>query len=146
MDGKKLVEWRDFRTPWRREPFNRAAEMRELAKGIIGLARKSTQGRPNDALVKALRPVRDMEEWIGRSKHRRTPDYDAIEALMLKLLGDLKRFKQTGRGMFSPQVTREAVVRERDELIQRLETFKRRADADFAAELQASMLRSDRLL
>ena len=25
-------------------------------------------GRPNDALYKALRPVRDMEEWIGRSR------------------------------------------------------------------------------
>ena len=43
---------------------------------------------------------------------------------MLKLLTDLKRFKQTGRGMFSEQLTREAVVRERDELIRALEAVQ----------------------
>lgn len=141
MDGKKLVEWRDFRTLWTREPFDRPTVMRELAKSVMALARLSKLGRINDALYQALRPARDMDEWLDRYRRMaRSPDYDAIEALMLKLLGDLKRFKQTGRAMFSGQVTREAVIRARDELIGSLELFKRRADADFSAELQSDML------
>lgn len=140
MEGRKLVEWRDFRTPWRRDEFDRPAVMRELARSVKALARTSRRGRPNDVLFKALRPARDMAEWIDRQRLRRTPDYDAVEALLLKLLTGLKSFKQKGRGLFCEGMSREDVVRERDALIVRLEEFKRSADADFAAELQASML------
>ncbi len=140
MEGRKLVEWRDFRTPWRRDPFDRVVEMRELAKVVMSLARVSEMGRPNDKLYAALRPARDMTQWLERWKGlRQKPDPDTVEALLLKLLADLRRFKETGRGQFSQHVTREAVIRQREELIQSLAQFKVRADADFAADLQANM-------
>src|SRR5437870_3065384 len=36
--GWMLVEWRDFRRPWRREPFNRDAEIRQRVGEIDSLA------------------------------------------------------------------------------------------------------------
>jgi ATP-dependent helicase/nuclease subunit A len=141
IDGWKLVEWRDFQAPWRREEFDRVGEMRELAKAVRTLAVHSRLARnPNDPLVAALRPACAVDEWLQRSRLRRTPDYDAIEALLIKLLRDLKRTTKTGRGLFSDQMTREAVLRELETLIAALERFKQRSDADFAAELQVSML------
>jgi ATP-dependent helicase/nuclease subunit A len=139
--GRALIEWRDFRTKWRREPFYRATELRELGKLILALAQRTRQcKRPKDPLVTSLRPVCDMERWITRARVHAKPDYDVIEALMLKLLADLKGFKQTGRGLFATELTREQVIAERNSLIVQLEYFKRRADADFAAELQNDML------
>ncbi len=138
-EGRKLVEWRDFRAPWKREPFDRTAEMRELAKAVIKVARMSRHGGEKDVLYAALRPVRDVEEWIERQKLRPTPALDDLEALLLKLLADLKKDTRKGRGMFSAEFTRETLVSERDVLMTRLQEFKRRADADFAAELQADM-------
>ena len=138
--GRKLIEWRDFDAEWRREPFDRAAEMRELTKTAILLSRVSALcRRPADELVEALRPVRDFVAWVDRSKLRRSPDYDAVESLLLKLLRDLKRLKKKGRGAFADAITREEVVRRRDEFVVQLEQFKTRADADLAAELRSGM-------
>jgi ATP-dependent helicase/nuclease subunit A len=135
--GRKLIEWRDFDAPWRREPFDRAREMRELTKTAMTLARIAALcRRPKDELANALRPICEFVQWVERSKVRRSPDYDAVEAQLLKLLRDLKRFKNKGRGPFADGITREQLVRQRDAFVEELERFKIRADADLAAQLR----------
>lgn len=144
IEGKKIVEWRDFRAPWGRDPqFDRLGEMRDLARRAKALAHLCDLcPNPKDRLKGALRPVRDFTQWLDRWKGvRQSPDPDAVEALLLRLLADLKRLKDSpGKGQFSPQVTREEVVRQREDLMAGLAVFKVRADADFAADLQANML------
>ena len=140
--GKALVEWRDFPARWRREPFDRNADLHELGLLILAMAgRARAAANPKDDLAGALRPFCDMERWIHRAKVRPKQDYDLIEALMIKLLADVKRFKRFGRAaQYSKTVSREQVKAEREAVITKLEEFKQRADADFAAELQGDML------
>ena len=139
--GRSLVEWRDFPTRWRREPFDRNADLHELGVLTLAMAKRSRlAAKPKDDLATSLRPFCDMERWIHRARIHPKQDYDVIEALMIKLLADLKRFRKFGRGEFSKTVSREQVKAERDAVIVKLEEFKKRADADFAAELQGDML------
>jgi ATP-dependent helicase/nuclease subunit A len=139
-DGLRFVEWRDFKAPWRRETFDRIGELRALGEAVVQLAKASELAtRDADELYKALRPVRDVRVWMRNVKHRKKVDYDAVEAVMLKLLKDLKRNKKKGRGRFSEQITREGVLSAREHLMTALERYKRSADAELAADLQADM-------
>ncbi len=139
-DGWKFIEWRDFTAPWKSEPFDRIEEMRELGKAVKRLSKMRSQAaRETDELVLALRCVRDVHVWIDNVSHRRRPDYDAVEAVLLKLFKDMKRNKKKGRGRFSDTVLREDVQRARETLMLDLERFKRKADAELASALQTDM-------
>ncbi len=141
-DGQKFVEWRDFKAPWKREPFERVTELRALGQAVKQLAEAGDlREKDHDELYKSLRCVRDVRVWMRNVKHRQKVDYDAIEAVMLKLLRDLKKRdnQKKGRGRFSEHITREGVITARAHLITALERYKRSADADLAADLQADM-------
>lgn len=138
--GKKLIEWRDFREPWRREPFEREAEITNLVQRVRNLATLSAKCvRPTDDLFKATQPVRELATWMDRSGSDEQPDYDTLEGLLLKLQRQLKRFDRKGRGEYAQGVKREDVLSYRDELLGALENFQLRADADLAALLQGEM-------
>jgi ATP-dependent exoDNAse (exonuclease V) beta subunit len=138
--GQNLIEWRDFPTPWRREPFDREGELETLcaaARQIDAVMRRCRLR--TDALLVSLRPITGFLTWIDRQSDRRTRDYDTIEALTLKLARDLKRDQKKGRGPFADGLARERVVEARDHLIGAIGDFKTRADAELAALLQAEM-------
>jgi ATP-dependent exoDNAse (exonuclease V) beta subunit len=140
--GRKLVEWRDYPTPWRRDPdFAREEEVRTLLRKARELAALS--GKPRrvtDALYKGLSPVRLMVETIGRAERSDAePDYDVLEAQILKLGRDLRKDTKKGSGEYGGGVKREDLVQARDELMLWIEEFRRRADADFAAQLREEM-------
>jgi ATP-dependent exoDNAse (exonuclease V) beta subunit len=140
LAGWKLVEWRDFPAPWARPEFDREREIDSVIEAVSVLAaacRRCTRSKDN--LMRSLAPVCELATWIERSAALGARDYDTIEALLVKLPRDMKRDMKKGSGQFAPGLLRETVVQMRDELLARLERFRRRAEADLAALLQAEM-------
>jgi ATP-dependent helicase/nuclease subunit A len=138
--GWSLVAWRDFPTHWRRPYFDReeivdalVVRVRELTE-ISALARKS-----NDILARNLRPVRDVANAIARVEEARAREYDTVEALMIKLLREMKKHTQKGSGVFGDGITREEVVQKRDALMHSLKLFHDASSADLAAGLRIEM-------
>ena len=132
--GRKLVEWRDYPAPWRREPFARDEEIGtvfRLARELADLS--SRPRRVTDNLYIGLQPVRLMVQ--GLAAH----DQDSLEAAVLKLGRDLRRDTKKGSGDYGGGVSREVLLHRRDELLRWIEEFRRRADADLAAELREEM-------
>ncbi len=138
--GWKLVEWRDFPTHWKRPAIDREAILDDLAAIVQKVAAMSAVARKQtDTLYASLRPVRDMAAAIERSEQVRGRDYHTLEALLLKLLGEMKRHKNKGSGAFGEGVTREEMLNRRDALILALHRFKEVANADLAASLRVEM-------
>lgn len=133
--GRKLVEWRDYPTAWRREPFAREEEIRSMLSRVRELAEMSARPRRvTDLLYRGLAPVRYLAGCIERHEG----DYDALESALLKLARDLRRDTRKGSGPYG-DVPREALLERRDELLRWIEDFRRRADADLAASLRDEM-------
>jgi ATP-dependent exoDNAse (exonuclease V) beta subunit len=138
--GWTLIEWRDFPAPWARPEFDREREIEEVVEAVSSLAAASRRCiRTKDNLVRALAPVRELATWIERSAQLGPRDYDTIEALLIKLPRDMRRDMKKGSGQFAPGILRETVVQIRDQLLARLERFRRRAEADLAVLLQSEM-------
>jgi ATP-dependent helicase/nuclease subunit A len=136
--GWKLIQWRDFRGPWRRDPFDRDAEVDRLVPLVTELAKGSERcERRSDELYRALAPARELVTWVARAGPRL--DYDTLEALLIKLLRDLNRDKRKGRGPFGNGISREEVLKSREALLRLLASFQEQANADLAAQLQADM-------
>ncbi len=132
--GRKLVEWRDYPAPWRREPFARAEEIGTLLRMARELADLSSRPRRvTDNLYIGLQPVRLMVQGVGAH------DQDALESQVLKLGRDLRRDTKKGSGEYGGGASREDLLNRRDELLRWIEEFRRRADADLAAELREEM-------
>jgi len=151
--GKKLVEWRDYDTPWQREPFAREEEVSTIVRLVRELAQLCARPRRvTDNLYKHLAPVRWLAGWIDRAEsagsehaqaaghgpapHRRR-DYDALESMVLKLGRDLRDLRK-GSGAYG-DVERESLLAKREELLRWIGEFRRRADADLAAALREEM-------
>lgn len=132
--GRKLVEWRDYPAPWRREPFARDEETGTLLRMARELAELSSRPRRvTDNLYIGLQPVRLMVQGVAAH------DQDSLEAAVLKLGRDLRRDTKKGSGEYGGGVSREDLLNRRDELLRWIEEFRRRADADLAAELREEM-------
>jgi len=137
--GKKLIDWRDYPRPWRRDPFAREEEIDTLVRMLRELIAMSARPRRDtDALYKSLLPARALCEWIERNEQSRPRDYDALEARLLKLGRDMRDLKK-GSGTYADGVSREELVARRDELLRWIQEFRRRADADLAAALREEM-------
>lgn len=138
--GKKLVEWRDYPGEWSRDPFSRDEEIKTLVRMARELSEMSARPRRvNDNLYRSLAPVRHLAGWIDKAQSAGTPDYDALEGLILKLGRDLRRNFKKGSGEYGGGVGREELVLRRDELVRWIEEFRCRADADLAVELREEM-------
>jgi ATP-dependent exoDNAse (exonuclease V) beta subunit len=138
--GKKLVEWRDYPEPWLRDPFSRDEEIKTLVRLVRELAEMSAKPRRvNDNLYRGTAPARALAGWIDKAESAGPRDYDALEGLLLKLGRDLRRDLKKGSGEYGGGVGREDLVLRRDELLRWIEEFRRRADADLAAELREEM-------
>ena len=140
--GLEIVGWRDFRHAWRREPFDRDNEMRQLLSEIAVLADIAlgcnVTGHP---LRQHLKPAIDFVARLKRSEDIGRHDMDEFEALLIRLCRELsKPPKAKGRGSkFSSTHTREQVLDHITGLIPQLSGFARRADAELAALLHVEM-------
>ena len=67
--GWKLVEWRDYPAPWRRDAFARESEIDTLARMTRDLAEMSSQPRRvNDDLYLGTAPARALAGWIEQAE------------------------------------------------------------------------------
>ena len=143
--GRSLVEWRDFPTPWERRDFDRRGAIDALAEGVETLGDRHAQC-PNrhDYLRRSLEPVAELATWVRRSEAVGDRDPDELEARLVELDRQLRRNeKWKGRGQwYAPEVRRDDVLAERQQLQEKLEDFRSRADADLAAALRAELWRA----
>lgn len=138
--GRKLVEWRDYPAPWRRDPFPREEEIDTLIRMAADLAALSSRPRRvTDYLYQGLAPARAFSGWIEKSQTHGPPDYDTLESLLLKLGRDLAKGRLKGSGEYGGGVAREELLSRRDELVRWIEEFRVRADATLASMLREEM-------
>jgi len=139
--GLKLLEWRDYQAPWRRQPFPREEEISTLVRLVEELAEASSRPRRvDDYLFRGLEPVRLLARAIRDADLAGPRDYDTLEARLLKLSRDLGRGNlRKGTGEYGGGVLREDLLKRREELLQWIEDFRQRADAELAFLLRAEM-------
>lgn len=140
--ARGLIDWRDFPTPWRRQPFPAAERIDGLVQAVDNLAERYDLCRNRyDYLRKSLEAVADLATWIRRSETVAARDYDELEARLVDLAKKLRNnLHWKGRGQwFAPELRREQVLEERQQLLDELEDFRQHADADLAAQLREEL-------
>ena len=142
----ELAQWRDFTTPWTREPFDRRSEMSRLITSLHEFAdlTRNPQSR-NDPLHTGTEPARRLSDEIsvhqGFGDEIAVAQMDQWEAALVDLSRDrLLATVRQGRGTaFSDRVPRQHVLQALADLRARLDQFRMVADADLAALLQGEL-------
>ena len=138
-----LAEWRDFRAPWTRRPFDREGDINRLLADLHRFA-ELTDGPSyaRDYLFLDTAPARRLSQEILLQQSFGDEDYDGWEARLVDLSRDRDFSKaRHGRGPgYRTGVTRASVVEALDAFRQRLDGFRLDADADLAAALQQELL------
>src|SRR5262249_2080605 len=136
--ARQLREWRDFKTLWKLQTFDRDREIDALIAEVTDLGALALEAEPDDWLGRRLleisRPVSDAI----RLETVRKRDYDALEAVLLRLPSG-QRWRRKGFGGALGGVEREQVFARRDALHARLEKFRENAGANLAPELQREL-------
>ena len=140
---RNLAEHRDYRTPWRRDPFAREAALDGALAQLEELTAVSERAsHPDDWLAKNLA---NLERFVAENRRRervRGRDHDALEAELRELLRDRRRgwhWKGRKRRDFAPGVSRDEVLARRESTRAELERVLDACDADLAACLQAEL-------
>jgi ATP-dependent exoDNAse (exonuclease V) beta subunit len=142
--GYELAQWRDFRAPWARVPFDRAAAAARVVALVHTVAELSANASyKGDNLAVDTEPIRRVSRSL-RAPGAAAPldDLDGLEALLAELRRnrDVKRARKGSGPTYAKGVPRARVLEARDELFLALNDFCDRADADLAAALQAELL------
>ncbi len=142
---RDLAEWRDFTTPWRRDPLDRRSRIAEAMAAIHDFAALSSGGSRGDNLFADTARIREF----AQQHPREIPDgplgeevLDGLEAL----LGPLSRSEaftrcRTGspRAPYAAGVTRDQVRNAHASLRTLLDEVAAALDADLAAVLQQEL-------
>jgi ATP-dependent exoDNAse (exonuclease V) beta subunit len=143
----ELAQWRDFRGPWTREPFDRAASTASVVELIHAVADISSKpSYAGDNLFIDTAPVRrashDLKEIESRIPNPESRDLDLLEARLIELHRnrDFKRRRKGSGPTYGKTVTRAQVLAAREALIAALTEFQRQADAELAALLHGELL------
>src|SRR5919198_4527327 len=141
--GWQLAGWRDFRAPWQRRAFARAAAVEALVARVHALhARLTTCATTADTLYADLWPLRRLSEDILTREGVAPRDEDGLEAAFVELLRE-RSFRNPRRGQtrnYRGPATRDEILAAHGELLAELEAFVREADADLAALVQPALL------
>jgi ATP-dependent helicase/nuclease subunit A len=138
--AKELVQWRDFATPWRPQPFERDSAIDELVLDIAALDELARKGDPEDWLRKALERISRPIKEVMRLEAVRGRDYDALEDALVRLIrGADGRWRWRGYGeSFGPRPRAEVLAR-REALRERLVHFRDGAGANLAPLLRQEL-------
>ncbi len=142
---RDLADWRDFTTPWRRDPLDRRGRIAEVMAAVHDFATLSAGGAPGDNLFADTGRIREF----ARQHPREIPDgplgedvLDGLEAL----LGPLSRSEaftrcRTGspRAPYAAGVTRDQVRTAHASLRALIDEVTAALDADLAAALQQEL-------
>jgi ATP-dependent helicase/nuclease subunit A len=136
--ARQLLDWRDFETPWQPQPFERDREIDELIAEIIELGALAREAEPDDWLGKSLVEIsRPVAEAI-RLESVRKRDYDALEAVLLRLPSG-RRWDWKGFGGAIGGIDRDQIFARRLALKARLLKFRENAGANLAPELRGEL-------
>jgi ATP-dependent exoDNAse (exonuclease V) beta subunit len=136
--ARELAEWRDFTGAWRRDPFDRDAELNDVIGHILQLA--SLTAAPlsmRDPLFQDTVPVRELGRDIETAAKFDAPDRDGWEARVADLAQN-RTFRRARKGrerLFGQAVTRDQVWTAFETLCTALDRFQSAADADLAVRL-----------
>jgi ATP-dependent helicase/nuclease subunit A len=136
--GRALLEWRDHPAAWRRDPFDRDAEIGRLVAQLRDFAEQcANPSWDRDPLYLDTAQARSAVEAI-HSGLVPADDLDGLEALLIDVHHDrgFSRPRKGSGAAFSRRRTRAAVWDARQRLYDALGDFERRANADLAAALQ----------
>src|SRR5262249_7886265 len=140
--GRLLAEWRDFRHPWARPPFDRAGEIARHVDALHRLADLTAAATsPRDNLFVDTDAVRRLSRQIRLEQSFGQADLDAWEARLVDLTRD-RGFSRTRKGSgykYGKSVNRSEVLAARDTLFADLQQFRKDADADLAACLHQEL-------
>jgi ATP-dependent helicase/nuclease subunit A len=140
--GRELAEWRDFTGAWRREPFNRDAELARVLARVRDVARLTDlAASKRDTLYLDTRFVRELAHDADVAERFDAADPDGLEARMIDLAQnrDLRRARRGRERAYGPGVDRDAVWAAYEALMRELDAFQRAADADLAALLHREL-------
>jgi ATP-dependent helicase/nuclease subunit A len=138
--GWTLVQWRDFRRPWRRDAFNRDQEIEQLISELSVLAKIASECNvPRHPLRARLQCVIDFMSRLQRAEQIGRRDMDALEALLIRLPAQLTKSRTKGSQKFSAEFSRDQVIEKTQQVIDALNLFAERSNADLAALLQSEM-------
>jgi ATP-dependent exoDNAse (exonuclease V) beta subunit len=132
--ARRLLDLRDFETPWQIRSFDREGEIDGLVERALRLAERAEKAsNPTDYLFRDFAPLIAFAQDVkGQEQVSGKRDYDALEHRIASTpLG-----KSKGRGSYGGGVSREELIAERDSLAAAVAEFSRRAKADLAAHLR----------
>jgi ATP-dependent helicase/nuclease subunit A len=149
-----LREWRDLRTPWRRDPFDREAAIARCVAELCAFADLTLNPSwDKDPLFESTRPLRGLAAEIrraGREDGSAPPtegsgpeNLDLLEAILVRVVkSELKEIeKRKGRKPdYGKAATRQQLLQAYEALKASLTAFQRAADADLACLLQRELL------
>ena len=142
--GWELTEWRDFRGPWTRDPFDRAgaiARAIELVHACADVSKHASYAGDNLSLdtEPVRRLSRELRAAAGHDEAVR--DLDGLESQLIELRRnrDFKRARKGSGPTYAKGVTRAQVLAARDALVEALADFQLTADADLAAVLHGEL-------
>ncbi len=140
--GWTLAGWRDFRAPWRRAPFPREATVDALVTQVhafTALLRSCTT--PADGLYADTWLARRISDDVRLGEPLAQRDYDGLESGLVELARS-RQFRRPRKGFdrnYRGGATREEVLDAHARLLEAMDDFARRADADLAALLQQEL-------
>jgi len=141
QSAARILEWRDYPTPWKRSEYSREDLMDQIlgeAFRLAGLCSDCSDSS-NDLLT-SLRPVTDLTTWITRAESERARDYDFLEGQLIELEKRLNRGRFVKKGRpFSENVSRTRIIQAKDQLLASLGLFQEKADADLASSLHREL-------
>jgi len=142
--GFSLTEWRDFREPWTREPFDRGESILRLLELVHELADLSkSPSYAGDNFFVDTEPVRRLSRDLKRMPPSVSDEaLDELESLLVELRKnrDVKRARKGSGPTYAKGVSRAQVLDARDRLMAALDDFMLRADADLSALLHEELL------
>jgi ATP-dependent exoDNAse (exonuclease V) beta subunit len=139
--GWDLAEWRDCRTPWEIQAFDRAPAIDVLVQHVHAFADVLRSNR-TDTLAWSLRDAMALSDHITRTETVRPRDIDELEGRFIAL-ADSYFFHHPlkGRGpQFAPGISRQTVHQEHARFCAALEVFRDQANAELAPYLQRELM------
>jgi ATP-dependent helicase/nuclease subunit A len=139
--AQSLIEHRDFDGPWKREPFDRDAEVGALLPVLEAFAGHAAHVRlknpdKTNGLVTSLQQVRRFLDDVAHREQVAARDFDGLEAGLRELGGNRYQWEAKAFGVSFLNGRSEAlVVGVRDVAWAALKRFHQRADADLAGLL-----------
>ena len=140
--GRELAEWRDFDGAWRRDPFDRDAQLARVLTCVHDLASLTAQAASTrDPLYYDTRFVRELSHEVHTAERFDVADPDGWEARVVDLAQnrDFRRARRGRERSYGPNLSRDEVWTAYESLTSELDAFQRAADGDLAALLREEL-------